>query len=215
MWAEGQPHNEHGIQRWEAAARQLSMSLQEIRGTGPLKSGLMGMDMCVGCCRMDHSERLSAEQVANHPFILSCRKWSAEMDMISNLAPLLRHMVPGDVNGVGSHAWMMESLPRVHQDDWALELMGSLIKYPFAVEIFVRLASELKPNYTAKGLVNVLLETTVQAAQCLAPGSQTEDGCRSQIKILDAQGVCRFLGLPRILQKLGLLKKSQTRLQRR
>ena len=137
------------------------------------------------------------------------------MDMISNLAPLLQHMVPGDVNGLGSHAWMMRSLPRVHQDDWALELMGSLIKYPFAVEIFVRLASELKPNYTAKGLVNVLLETTVQAAQCLTPGSQTEDGCRSQIKILDAQGVCRFLGLPRILQKLGLLKKSQTSSQRR
>ena len=39
-----------------------------------MSSGLMGMDMCVGCCQMDIKERLSAEQVANHPFILSCRK---------------------------------------------------------------------------------------------------------------------------------------------
>ena len=186
------------------------MSLQEIRGTGPLVSGLMGMDMCVGCCRMDIHERLSAEQVANHPFILSCRKWSAEMDMISDIAPLLLHMVPGDVRGAGSHKWMMTSLPKTHQDDWALELIGSLIKYPFAVQIFVQLASKLKPKYTAKSLVDVLLKTAVRAAHCLTLGSKTEERCRKQIKVLDAQGVCRFLGLPRILQKLGLLKKKLT-----
>ena len=161
---------------------------------------------------MDIRERLSAQQVAKHPFILSCRKWSAEMDMISDLAPLLRHMAPGDFRGPGSHEWMMTSLPTKHQDDWALELIGSLIKYPFAVQMFVQLASKLKPKYTAKSLVDVLLETAVRAAHCL---SKTEERCRRQIKVLDARGVCRFLGLPRILQKLGLLKNSHTRLQRR
>ena len=208
MWSDGNPRTEVGVQGWVAAARKHSMTLQEIRGTGPLVSGLMGMDLCVGCCRMDIRERLSAEQVANHPFIISCRKWSAEMDMISDLAPLLRHMAPGDVRGPGSHEWMMTSLPNTHQDDWALELIGSLIKYPFAVQIFMHLASKLKPKYTAKSLVDVLLETAVRAAHCLTLGSKTEERCRGQIKVLDAQGVCRFLGLPRILQKLGLLKKK-------
>ena len=124
------------------------------------------------------------------------------MDMISDLAPLLRHMAPGDFRGPGSHEWMMTSLPTKHQDDWALELIGSLIKYPFAVQIFVRLASKLKPKYTATSLVDVLLETAVQAADCLTPGSETEERCRRQMKVLDAQGVCRFVGWPRILQKL-------------
>ena len=88
-----------------------------------------------------------------------------------------------------------------------MELIGSLIKYPFAVHIFVELASKLKPKYTAKSLVDVLLETAVGAAHCLTLGSKIEERCRGQIKVLDAQGVCRFHGLPRILQKLGLLRK--------
>ena len=217
MWSNGDPRTEVGAQDWVAAARRHSTTLQEIRGTGPLVSGLMGMDMCVGCCRLDIGERLSAEQVANHPFIISCRKWSAEMDMISDLAPLLRHMSPGDVSGPGSHEWMMTSLPDTLQDDWALELIGSMIKYPFAVEIFVQLASRLTPTYTAKSLVDVLLETAVRAAHCFTCGSTIEatgsgaskigQRCRAQMVALDAQGVCRFLGLPRILQKLGLMKK--------
>ena len=99
MWAESAPRAEAGIQDWVAAARQHSMTLQEIRGAGPLKWKLLGMDLCCGCCRMEISERFTAEQVANHPFILSCREWTAEMDMISDLAPLLRHMAPGDVKG--------------------------------------------------------------------------------------------------------------------
>ena len=109
----------------------------------------------------------------------------------------------------------MTSLPKAHQEDWALELFGSLIKYPFAVQMFVQLASKLKPKYTAKSFVDVLLETAVQAAHCLTLGSKTEQRCRGQMKVLDAQGVCRFLGLPRILQKLGILKNSLTRLQGR
>ena len=68
MWSEGNPRTEIGMQSWVVAARQHSVALQEIRGTGPLVSGLMGMDMCAGCCRMDIRERLSAEQVANRPF---------------------------------------------------------------------------------------------------------------------------------------------------
>ena len=164
---------------------------------------------------MDIHERHSAKQVANHPFILSCRKWSAEMDMLSDLAPLLPHMTPGDVRGPGSHEWMMRSLPNTHQDDWALELIGSMIKYPFAVEIFVSLACELKPQYAARSLVDVLLETAVRAAHCLTSASKIRQRCCGQMKVLDAQGVCRFLGLPRILQKLGILKNSLTRLQGR
>ena len=138
------------------------------------------------------------------------------MDMISDIAPLLHHMTPGDVRGQGSHEWMMTSLPDALQDDWALELIGSMIKYPFAVEIFVQLASRLEPNYTAKCLVDVLLETAVRAAHCFTRGStiaatgsgvcKTGERCRLQMVVLDAQGVCRFLGLPRILQKLGLMK---------
>ena len=87
------------------------------------------------------------------------------MDMLSDLAPLLRHMPPGDVKGPGSHAWMMTSLPDTHQQDWALELIGSMIKYPFAVEISVGLVGRLRPPdpgpaYTAEELVVVLLVTT-------------------------------------------------------
>ena len=207
MWSEGNPRTEVGMQSWAAAARQHSVALQKVRGNGPLVSGLMGIDMCCACCQQDISERMSAEQVANHPFIMSCRTWSPEMDMLSDLAPLLRHMPPGDVKGPGSHEWMMTSLPDTHQQDWALELIGSQIKYPFAVEIFVHHASKMKQNYSAKRLVDVLLKTGVRSARCLAPGSKVEERCRAQMAVLDAQGVCRCLGLPRIFQKLGLLKK--------
>ena len=145
------------------------------------------------------------------------------MNMISGLAPLLPHMQPGDVKGFGSHAWMMKSLPDIHQGDWALELIGSMIKYPFAVEIFTSLVSCLKPNYTANSLVDALLETVAQAARRLTPRNEigaTDSGasrvmlhhktskqCRRQMVVLDAQGVCRFQGLPRIFKKLGLMRK--------
>ena len=207
MWSAGNPRNDAGRQSWVAAARQHSELLQEIRGTRPLDAGLMGMDMCCGCCQADICKRLSAKEVANHPFITSCRTWSTEMEMISDLAPLLSRMPPGDVRGPGSHACMMTSLPERHMHDWALELIGSLIKYPFAVNIFVPLASKLECNYTAQSLVDVLLETAVNSALCLAPGSMVEERCRSQMAVLDAQGVCRCLGLPRIFQILGLLQK--------
>jgi hypothetical protein len=127
--------------------------------------------------------------------------------MISALAPLLRHMPPGDVRGHGSHEWMMTALPAALQKDWALELIGSMIKYPFAVEIFVELASSLKPDHPAEQLVDVLLETVIGAATRAALGSKDSQGCRAQMAALDAQGVCRFQGLPRIMQTLGLMKK--------
>ena len=98
----------------------------------------------------------------------------------------------------------METLPAALQADWALELIGSMIKYPFAVEIFVELASSLKPDYPAEQLVDVLLETVIRAATLVAPGSKDSQRCRNQMAALDAQGVCRFVGLPRIMQKLGL-----------
>ena len=123
------------------------------------------------------------------------------MEMISDLAPLQRHMLPGDVRGQGSHEWMMTSLPAAHKDDWALELIGSMIKCPFIVDIFVQHASRLQPNYTAMSLVDVLLETAVCPAGCLKPGSKTRQRCRQQMAVLDAQGVCRFVGLPRILER--------------
>jgi len=180
------------VRDWVAAAKRHSMLLQKIQGTGPLVSGLMGMDMCAGCCQMEVHQRLTAKQTANHPFVLSCRKWSAEVEMISALAPLLRHMPPGDVRGHGSHEWMMTTLPAALQEDWALELIGSMIKYPFAVEIFVELASSLKPDYRAKQLVDVLLETVIRAANLTAPGSIDSQRCRAQRVALDAQGARRF-----------------------
>ena len=185
MWSDGNPHNAVGAQGWTDAARQHSANLQAIRGTGPLVPGLMGMDICAGCCQVDIHERLSAEQLVNHVFIMSCRTWSAEMDMISDLAPLLRHMLPGDGKGPRSHEWMVTSLPDTQQADWALEFIGSLIKYPFAVEIFVPLASRLPPKYTAANLVNVLLETGVRAAEALSHRfrgrmSNTAQRCRAQ-----------------------------------
>ena len=114
VWSEADPLTEAGRQSWVDAATKHSETLQKIRGTGPLSLRLMGMDLCAACCRMDIHDRLSAEEAANHPFIISCRRWSAEMDMISDLAPLLRHMPPGDVRGPGSHEWMMTSLPKTH-----------------------------------------------------------------------------------------------------
>ena len=92
------------------------------------------------------------------------------MEMIGGLAPLLHHMPPGDVRGHGSHEWMMTTLPAALQEDWALELIGSMIQYPFAVEIFVQLASSLKPKYTAEQLVNVLLETVSRSGQAFVWG---------------------------------------------
>ena len=147
VWSDGDPRTEVGRPGWVEAARRHSQSLQEIRGTKPLVSGLMGMDFCVGCCQVETHERITAEQAANHPFILSDRKWGAEMEMVSDLAPVLEHMLPGDVRGHGSHEWMMTTLAGALREDWALELIGSMIKYPFAVEVLVELARPLKPGY--------------------------------------------------------------------
>ena len=94
VWSDGDPRTEGGARKWVAVAKHHSMLLHKIRGTGPPVPGLMGMDMCVGCCQMEVHQRLTAEQVANHPFVLIFRKWSAEMGMISALAPLLRRMPP-------------------------------------------------------------------------------------------------------------------------
>ena len=207
VWSDGDPRIEVGARGWVAVAKHHSMLLQKVRSIGPLVSGLMGMDMCVGCCQMKVHQRLTAEQTANHPFVLSCLTWSAEIEMISGLAPLLRHMPPGDVRGHGSHEWMLTTLPATLQEGWALEMIGSMIKYPFVVEICVELASSLKPDYPAEQLVDVLLETVIRAATRAALGSKGSQRRRGQMAALDAQGVCRFLGLPRIMQKLGLLKK--------
>ena len=85
---------------------------------------------------------MSAEQAANHAFILSDRSWSAEVQMVGDLAPVLEHMLPGDVQGHGSHQWMtMQTLTSVLREDWALELLGSMIKYPFAVAVADALSS--------------------------------------------------------------------------
>ena len=123
------------------------------------------------------------------------------MEMVSALLP---HMLPGDFWGFGSHDWTMTSLPAALQADWGLELIGSMIKYPFAVEVFVELASSLEPDYPVEQLVDVLMETVIRAA---ALHDEDNARCRGQMMALDAQGVCRFQGLPRILQTLGLLKK--------
>ena len=91
---------------------------------------------------------------------------------------------------------MTTTLPAALQEDWALELIGSMIKYPFAVEIFVEVASSLKPDHPAKQLVDVLLKTVIRAATRAAPVSKDSQRCRAQMAALDAQGVCRFQGLP-------------------
>ena len=146
------------------AARRHRLALQKIRGTGPPVSGLMGVDLCLGCCQMEVPERLDTEQAAHHPFILSHRQWSTEMEMISRLAPLLPHMLSGDIKGHGSYDWMMASWPAAWQADWGLELIGMMIKYPFAVEVFVEMCCTLEPGYSAEQLVDVLMETVVRAA---------------------------------------------------
>eukprot|EP00974_Lingulodinium_polyedra_P072368 7004114-Lingulodinium_polyedra.AAC.1 len=71
----------------------------------------MGIDVRFGCCQLEVGKRFTAEEVAKHPFIPSCRKLSEDMEMISDLAPLLHHMAPGDVRGHGSHEWIMPTLP--------------------------------------------------------------------------------------------------------
>ena len=134
------------------------------------------------------------------------------MQMVGDLAPVLEHMLPGDVQGHGSHQWMMQKLPGVLQHDWALELIGSMIKYPFAVEIFVDCVGERLQSpasgqaYQAADLVDVLLETVTRAALKARPEGKVCRRCRGQMAALDAQGVCRFQGLPRIMMKLGLLR---------
>ena len=95
VWSNRDAGTAGGKRDWVPTAMKHSMMLQEIRGNKPLDSGLMGMDMCAGCCRMEANQRLTAEQVTNHPFIMSWRRWSADIEMISAIAPLLRHMPPG------------------------------------------------------------------------------------------------------------------------
>ena len=53
MWADVDPRTDVGKQSWEAAARNHFMELRGIRGTGPLVSGLMGMDVCVELSEME------------------------------------------------------------------------------------------------------------------------------------------------------------------
>ena len=55
--------------------------------------------------------------------------------------------------------------------------------------------------------MDVRLETVIRAATSAAPGSKGSQLCRAQMAALDAQGVCRFLGLPRIVHIVGPLKK--------
>eukprot|EP00974_Lingulodinium_polyedra_P079899 7737882-Lingulodinium_polyedra.AAC.1 len=58
-------------------------------------------------------------------------------------------MLPGDVEGPGSHNWMMTAWPANMQEDWGLEVIGSMIKYPFVVAIFVQQTRDLPPGYSA------------------------------------------------------------------
>ena len=58
-----------------------------------------------------------------------------------------------------------------------MEMIGSMIKYPFAVEIFVGLAGRLRPPdpgpaHTAEESVVVLLETVVRVAALARPGGK-------------------------------------------
>ncbi len=69
VWADVAPRTEDGARNWVAVAKHHSM-LQNIRGTGPLLPGLMDMDMCLRCCQVEVNQRLTAEQDANHPFVL-------------------------------------------------------------------------------------------------------------------------------------------------
>ena len=55
--------------------------------------------------------------------------------------------------------------------------------------------------------MDVFLETVIRAATSAEPGAKDSQRRRAhQMQALDAQGVGRFIGLPRIMQKLGLLK---------
>ena len=76
-------HTAVGLQDWVDAARRHSAAVQEIRGSGPLVSGLMGMDLCCGCCQLDISERLSAEQVTDHPFSTCHQEMSAVQEAMN------------------------------------------------------------------------------------------------------------------------------------
>ena len=114
------------------------------------------------------------------------------MEMISALAPLLRHMPPGHIRGHGSHEWMMTALPAALHQDWVCGADGGVIKYPFAVEISVELASSLKPDYPAEQLVDILLEKVVRAAASAALGVEDGQRCRAQMQTLGAQCVALF-----------------------
>ena len=85
---------------------------------------------------------------------------------------------------------MMTTLPAALQEDWALELMGGIIKYAvFARELFVGLASSLKPDYPVEHLADVLLETVIRAATSAAPGIKDSQRRRAQMAALDAKRV--------------------------
>ena len=96
-----------------------------------------------------------------------------------------------------------------------MELIWRHDQISFAVKIFVYLASSLKPDYPSEQLVDVLLETVIRAATSAVPGIKDSQRRRAQMQALYAQGVGRFLVLPRIRQKFGLLKKIAPRQRRR
>ena len=83
MWSKGDTNTEVGRQDWVDAAKRHSAAVQESRGSGPLVSGLMGMDLCCGCCQLDISERLSAEQVTDHPFSTCHQEMSAVQEAMN------------------------------------------------------------------------------------------------------------------------------------
>ena len=127
--------------------------------------------------------------------------------MISRLAPLLPHMVPGDVTGHGSYDWMMSSLPVALQADWGLELIGMMIKYPIAVEVFVQMCCSLEPSYSAEQLVDVLMETVVRV---VARHDQDHVRCRGANAGLGCAGRVPFSGLTAHHAESGNLAEVST-----
>jgi hypothetical protein len=67
VWSDGDPRTEVGARDWVVAAKQHGILLQEIRGTGPLVSGLMGMDICVGCCQMKYTSGSQPRKLRTTP----------------------------------------------------------------------------------------------------------------------------------------------------
>ena len=132
---------------------------------------------------MHAHKRMSAEQAANYAFIMSCRAWSGYIEFVGDIAPVLEHMLPGDVRDLESHELIRQTLTGALREDWALELIGigSMIKYPFAVEICLGLTGRLRPpdpgpGYTAEELVVVLLEAVVRVAALARPGARFASG---------------------------------------